>query len=83
MSCSPLGGGGHPRSLIDHSSLEAEGRAMKPFLSSAGGNAGREPAEVSRWRGRACMCGGRMVCFSECAWVSGPKNVGMFSFALV
>lgn len=28
------------------SSLEAEGQAMKPFLSTAGGNAGREPAEV-------------------------------------
>lgn len=33
------------------SSLEAEGQAMKSFLSTAGGNAGKEPAEVSRWRG--------------------------------
>lgn len=57
VSCSPLGGGGHPRSPT--SSLEAEGRAMKLFLSTAGGNAGREPAEVSRWRGRACMCEGK------------------------
>lgn len=47
MSCSSLGGGGHPRSRTG--SLDAEGQAMKPFLSSPGGNSGKEPADEYRY----------------------------------
>lgn len=54
---------------------------MKPFLSSLGGNSGKEPADVYRWRSWA---GVREDCFSFQArlCICGVK-VGMLSFTLL
>lgn len=68
--------------ILDDRAPDAEGQAMKPFLSSPGGSSGKEPAEVSRWGSWACGCE-NCFSFQVGLCISGLKKVGMLCFALL